>query len=130
MDSENICDWCHMPIEFVGRVVTLDGMAFHHGCYTPEVKRWLRGQRHPTWRQTMHLNQRFMKNLREQFDGGAFTNKEAYLVYALWHSKSRETLEERLQDPWLQMNVRANLALATGRGLMESIRPGVHRIKE
>jgi hypothetical protein len=87
---------------------------------------------HVPWGQ-MRINKSFMNRLRETFPvGQVFTNKEAYEIYARFHSRLTPSeqgatfnwRQDVAEDSFLQMTVRNNLCAAAYRGAHHLTRVG------
>jgi hypothetical protein len=86
------------------------------------------------WTDSVRINKRFLRNLYEATasqNRGHFTNKDAYVLYWLYHSditKQRTyALGYEAKDPEMQMNVRNQLCKMEHEGLTIRVKPGHYK---
>jgi len=89
------------------------------------------------WTDRVRLNKSFADRLRRitydpAYDTNPVTNKDAYIVYALYHSTKKDgsrtgTLSWLVKyDAYMKMNVRNQLCKMERLGMLRRVKPGVY----
>lgn len=102
--------------------------------FTTEVSIMTKPSELNHWTDGVKINNRFLRNLYEATTNqsrGHFTNKDAYILYWLYHSdvtKQRTyALGHETKDPWMQANVRNQLCKLEHEGILVRVSPGHYK---
>jgi len=80
------------------------------------------------WTDGVKANKRFMATLYANTHAlRSFTNQQAYMFYWLYHQQIAGQQMPKLDDPFMQMNVRNQLCKLEHTGLLTRIHPGVYK---
>lgn len=84
------------------------------------------------WGPKARINKKFLDNLANEFGHKEFTTHGAEWLYLLYHCDDikRNGFEEGKDYYWPKANARANLAIATERGILVRVRRGVYKFNK